>query len=202
MSSFGDWLRHDIQYCRFKNYDLTYAFYSKFPSWGSAEARSTIDYSVVARRLFGLFPLPFTFTFSFCRTSSNKYNVFHCYQSMRSFYVSSFRKHVELEDFLTLIYCCADEYLHLQFCQSISQLFLHFTQYLFKYWHQNFMCCLSRILLFLSCCQCVSNLTPNLVYMWWRNKISWDGWSQFKYLNWECQHKPHLWGWQVGNSRG
>ncbi|PNF23869.1 S-adenosylmethionine decarboxylase proenzyme [Cryptotermes secundus] len=31
-SSFGDWLRHDIQYCRFKNYDLTYAFYSKFPS--------------------------------------------------------------------------------------------------------------------------------------------------------------------------
>ncbi|XP_069705387.1 S-adenosylmethionine decarboxylase proenzyme isoform X2 [Periplaneta americana] len=31
-TSFGDWLRHDIQYCRFKNYDLTYAFYSKFPS--------------------------------------------------------------------------------------------------------------------------------------------------------------------------
>ncbi|XP_021920742.1 S-adenosylmethionine decarboxylase proenzyme [Zootermopsis nevadensis] len=30
--AFGDWLRHDIQYCRFKNYDLTYAFYSKFPS--------------------------------------------------------------------------------------------------------------------------------------------------------------------------
>ncbi|KAJ9578565.1 hypothetical protein L9F63_005215 [Diploptera punctata] len=31
-SSFGDWLRHDIQYCSFKNYNLTYAFYSKFPS--------------------------------------------------------------------------------------------------------------------------------------------------------------------------
>ncbi|XP_012260313.1 S-adenosylmethionine decarboxylase proenzyme isoform X2 [Athalia rosae] len=28
----GDWLRHDVQYCRFKNYDLTCAFYSKFPS--------------------------------------------------------------------------------------------------------------------------------------------------------------------------
>ncbi|XP_046406065.1 S-adenosylmethionine decarboxylase proenzyme isoform X1 [Ischnura elegans] len=30
--SFGPWMRHEIQYCRFKNYDLTYAFYSKFPS--------------------------------------------------------------------------------------------------------------------------------------------------------------------------
>ncbi|XP_015523420.2 S-adenosylmethionine decarboxylase proenzyme isoform X2 [Neodiprion pinetum] len=28
----GDWLCHDVQYCRFKNYDLTCAFYSKFPS--------------------------------------------------------------------------------------------------------------------------------------------------------------------------
>ncbi|KAF4526461.1 hypothetical protein B566_EDAN014073 [Ephemera danica] len=31
-ASFGEWLRHDIQYCRFKSYDLTYALYSKFPS--------------------------------------------------------------------------------------------------------------------------------------------------------------------------
>lgn len=30
----GEWTRRDIQHCRFKNYDLTYAFYSKFPSWG------------------------------------------------------------------------------------------------------------------------------------------------------------------------
>ncbi|XP_076395475.1 S-adenosylmethionine decarboxylase isoform X3 [Megachile rotundata] len=28
----GDWLRTDVQYCRFKNYDLTCAFYSRFPS--------------------------------------------------------------------------------------------------------------------------------------------------------------------------
>lgn len=27
-----EWLRNDVQYCRFKNYDLTCAFYSKFPS--------------------------------------------------------------------------------------------------------------------------------------------------------------------------
>ncbi|XP_051173418.1 S-adenosylmethionine decarboxylase proenzyme [Leptopilina boulardi] len=27
-----DWLRKDVQYCQFKNYDLTCAFYSKFPS--------------------------------------------------------------------------------------------------------------------------------------------------------------------------
>lgn len=28
----GDWLRTEAQYCRFKNYDLTCAFYSRFPS--------------------------------------------------------------------------------------------------------------------------------------------------------------------------
>jgi S-adenosylmethionine decarboxylase len=28
----GDWRRHDIQFCRFASYDLTYAQYCKFPS--------------------------------------------------------------------------------------------------------------------------------------------------------------------------
>ncbi|KAK4874133.1 hypothetical protein RN001_013493 [Aquatica leii] len=28
----GEWKRQDMQHCCFKNYDLTYAFYSKFPS--------------------------------------------------------------------------------------------------------------------------------------------------------------------------
>lgn len=28
----GDWLRTDVQYCRFKNYDLLCAFYMRFPS--------------------------------------------------------------------------------------------------------------------------------------------------------------------------
>lgn len=27
-----DYVRNDVQYCHFKNYDLTCAFYSKFPS--------------------------------------------------------------------------------------------------------------------------------------------------------------------------
>ena len=28
----ANYLRRDIQYCQLKNYDLTYALYSKFPS--------------------------------------------------------------------------------------------------------------------------------------------------------------------------
>lgn len=28
----GDWLRTDVQYCRFPNYDLICAFFSRFPS--------------------------------------------------------------------------------------------------------------------------------------------------------------------------
>lgn len=70
-ASFGDWIRHDIQYCRFKSYDLTYALYSKFPSWGSEEARSPLTNFVVVfaasksqRRLSG--PSPPTTPFFFC----------------------------------------------------------------------------------------------------------------------------------------
>lgn len=33
----GEWRRRDIQLCQLKDYDLTYAFYSKFPSWGCQE---------------------------------------------------------------------------------------------------------------------------------------------------------------------
>lgn len=33
-TSIGEWKRGDIQYCRFPGYDLTYAHYCKFPSWG------------------------------------------------------------------------------------------------------------------------------------------------------------------------
>lgn len=39
----GEWTRRDIQHCRFKYYDLTCAFYSKFPSWGCQ--RKPITYS-------------------------------------------------------------------------------------------------------------------------------------------------------------
>lgn len=30
----GQWKRRDVQQCNFKNYDLIYAFYCRFPSWG------------------------------------------------------------------------------------------------------------------------------------------------------------------------
>ena len=30
---FGDWLRKDIQYSQFQNYELTYAHFVRFPSW-------------------------------------------------------------------------------------------------------------------------------------------------------------------------
>lgn len=33
----GKWKRQDLQFCRFPSYDLTYAHYCKFPSWGLQE---------------------------------------------------------------------------------------------------------------------------------------------------------------------
>ena len=33
---FGDWLRKDAQYSQFQNYELTYAHFVRFPSWGKS----------------------------------------------------------------------------------------------------------------------------------------------------------------------
>ena len=35
-SRFGDWLRKDAQYSQFQNYELTYAHFVRFPSWGKS----------------------------------------------------------------------------------------------------------------------------------------------------------------------
>lgn len=34
MANMGQFKRRDVQYCRFDTYDLTYALYVKYPSWG------------------------------------------------------------------------------------------------------------------------------------------------------------------------
>lgn len=42
VSWFGNkWRQEDIETCRTKNYDFTYTFYSKFPSWGCLPAPPT-----------------------------------------------------------------------------------------------------------------------------------------------------------------
>ena len=43
---FGDWMRKDIQYSQFQNYELTYAHFVRFPSWerwppGSSPGRNS-----------------------------------------------------------------------------------------------------------------------------------------------------------------
>lgn len=39
MKEVGKWSQQEIEFCSLKNYDLTYTFYSKFPSWGLIGAR-------------------------------------------------------------------------------------------------------------------------------------------------------------------
>ena len=66
----ANYLRRDIQYCQLKNYDLTYALYSKFPSWVWREPRPErsgyISHSVASENLFLLFPYSFLLFFFLC----------------------------------------------------------------------------------------------------------------------------------------
>lgn len=59
----SEFKRRDIQYCHLKNYDLTYALYSKFPSWVWREPRplgsGCISHIASENLLPFLFPSPF-----------------------------------------------------------------------------------------------------------------------------------------------
>lgn len=57
MPVLGEWLRRDIQHCRFKDYDLTFAFYSKFPSWG-CPSKPIYSSAYVLNPFRSLFPYP------------------------------------------------------------------------------------------------------------------------------------------------
>lgn len=60
ISNLGDWNRREMQMCQFKNYDLTYLFFSKFPSWGCpAPVRLFENNSVNRNRYKKVFNTPF-----------------------------------------------------------------------------------------------------------------------------------------------
>lgn len=56
----GEWQRRDIQYCRFQTYDLTYAHYSKFPSWGLQVKPYASDAGVIKNQNTS-FPHPYSY---------------------------------------------------------------------------------------------------------------------------------------------
>lgn len=55
-TSIGEWKRRDIQYCRFPGYDLTYAHYTKFPSWGLQDLISVTEVNQISHTYH--YPLP------------------------------------------------------------------------------------------------------------------------------------------------
>lgn len=200
-TSFGDWLRHDIQYCRFKNYDLIYAFYSKFPSWGSAEARSSAEFlSVVARCLLGHLP-----AFFICHFSCRFNNITYFLHLLRNFCIggSPIPLHGSVYN-NSLLQCknaCAFQHSK-SFIITASQCSLIFVEYCLKLWSLNVIKTASFLML-LCFCESIAAIRVNLVYMWWRNKISWGDKSVHSdYESYWSQQKPHLWGWQVGISGG
>lgn len=72
ISNIGQFKRRDIQYCRFDAYDLTYAHYVKYPSWGlkikpCVGANSTLSPSSSPTRVITSKSIP-----SSCHDGSNK----------------------------------------------------------------------------------------------------------------------------------
>lgn len=63
-TSIGKWKRRDIQYCRFPGYDLTYAHYSKFPSWGLQDQAGSTAVPQVSHHHHDHYPFAFLSTYS------------------------------------------------------------------------------------------------------------------------------------------
>lgn len=77
LDHFGKWQRRDVQQCNFKNYDLIYAFYCKFPSWGcpaklrdiAANKPFFLSLFLTSNPVCSYNPLPFPLNFLFPKSS-------------------------------------------------------------------------------------------------------------------------------------
>lgn len=165
----GEWTRRDIQHCRFKNYDLTYAFYTKFPSWGFQAELCAFTAKTVH-------PLH-SFSFPFC----SKFNsIFFMYPVFLDFEFCKFF----VDMFLTFAKMCAkmekSKYKkptkcfdtkkftnnHHQKCsRDFSSSRFHFVSLSALCFYFNAFSSLFAFSDFGS---------PLILFSWWRNKISWD----------------------------
>lgn len=155
-ANIGEWKRRDIQYCRFPGYDLTYAHYTKFPSWGlQALARSQANRIPFNRLHPFVLSDPIDKTVAFSADPSaiiaitlpsiphNWTKQYHVYETIRS---DSRRLLIDTKTKDILPVAIDSICLCLYILLRAVQLMRH----------------------------CVDEHSPLVLFSWWRNKISWD----------------------------
>lgn len=184
----GEWTRRDMQLCQFKNYDLTYAFYSKFPSWGCQEELCAFTASIFIS-YHPPFPLlkPFYFnnnhnsTSAVFLSSSNVHKTsYDSYSSIISLW-STYRFSLELLSKLTYnnmnfnLDVCNNQCSRKTF--SATKNFEDFrTSPLSIHVYISFM-------LFILIFSFNDFSSPLILFSWWRNKISWGLLKTFKVVH-------------------
>lgn len=147
MGAIGEWSRREIQHCSFKNYDLTYSFYSKFPSWGYPvklyfSAAVFIYIIPFFTSCIFLFIIKSLFIFdSFPSSSANKKYKICKTKSLRI--TGSFRRH-------------------------------HPTYFKFTSDSKNVPFVYLILTLFDPVFTFTAFESPLVLFSWWRNKISWE----------------------------
>jgi hypothetical protein len=138
VSTFGTCKRKDFQYCKLKDYDLTYAFYSKFPSWGFETARSaTAARQGLARHQHHHYSPLSTTT---APDQLSKFDRFHFFDNSSSvsvsivhlfaFYIYFAHTHMlKLQKFWVTVYK--------RFCQFVASLILWAPAHLFALWRDK-----------------------------------------------------------------
>lgn len=147
----GEWKRRDIQYCRFPGHDLTYAHYSKFPSWGLQDLALTKVNHISFNRCH---PISSSFTI-------NKSNA--CTVPCIKTTFQDFSSGLPLNELNKPTASAA----------VLRQQLLETTTKEYIYVAINILCvviyCLHE-----KARSYINEYSPLVLFSWWRNKISWN----------------------------
>lgn len=160
-TSIGEWTRRDIQYCRFKSYDLTYAHYSKFPSWGlQAPSRIETNHTSFPRPPSNpLIPLSQSYAQPSFQSDFPDAPYSKCPSNGTPF----------RGILLPTKACCSSttlaskHFMTVEHDQCIDHHFMHISILLF------YLQMISHSFFY-----CMEEYSPLVLFSWWRNKISWE----------------------------
>lgn len=164
ISNIGQFKRRDIQYCRFDAYDLTYAHYVKYPSWGLKIKPCVGAYSTLS---FPATPL-----------SLSKANTHNCSLSEDSTKLSQFplmKFLMKILHFFSLSGPISEE------CQENSNRHVNSKQFnvLPPFAYTTAMIFFIQLFSFIFVLNIEEFSSPLVMFSYWRNKISWNWFTIF-----------------------
>lgn len=197
LNQLGDWQRRDVQQCSIKNYDLVYAFFCRFPSWGYPDELCECTANKTLSLILSFTPFPSkVFPRHFPSTSSLSCRSPHHQIShlLVHYFMLHFNNNFDADDLkMTLPKSFVPSFLFYYGCsvmayELFSKLGLlktrkHVNECPSQNSHNILFGPFSFFFLYFTLFVPVFKFTdfesPLVLFSWWRNKISWGSRKNF-----------------------